>query len=200
VEVPGHNNEARKSKSNRDIFRLGSCLYRGVESYADEVVKIGKVFGSLLGNNTTIAHSIFVPLGGVCSSGLIRMMLDIDSWLQSGDIRSPYSLSRSCDFLWQALLGSPGDTDLTSTGERIYFLPENMHSPKKIHFVSSALKSALPCSISRISSDLEQKIIGLYRGVESYADEVVKIGKVLGSLLGNNTTIAHSIFVPLGGV
>jgi hypothetical protein len=82
--------------------------------------------------------------------------------LQSGGIRSPYALSRSRDLLWRALLDSNGDTDLTSTGERVYFLPENVHSPKKIRFVSSALRKALPCSIGRISSDLEQKIIGQF--------------------------------------
>jgi hypothetical protein len=108
-----------------------------------------------------------VPLGGICSAGLIRMMIDIDSWLQSGDNRSPYALACTPDTLWRSLLaggGGGGHTDRTCTGERVYFLPENTHSPKNIRFVSRALVSALPPKITELSSDTEKTIIRCFLG------------------------------------
>jgi hypothetical protein len=155
-ELPGLIQEFLADNKGRIVLPEGSLVLfsslshlasRGVESYAEEVVKITKVITSMLGHTTLTAHSIFVPLGGICSAGLIRMMIDTDSWLQSGDNRSPYALACTRDTIWRSLLAGgeeAGHTDRTCTGERIYFLPENTHSPKKIRFVSRALVSALP--------------------------------------------------------
>jgi hypothetical protein len=92
------------------------------------------------------------------------MMIDIDSWLQSGDNRSPYALTRTRDTIWRSLLAEGGHTDRTCTGERIYFLPENTHSPKKIRFVSRALVSPLPPKITGLSSYTERTIIRCFLG------------------------------------
>jgi hypothetical protein len=112
-ELPGLIKEFFADNKGRIVLKEGSLVLfsslshlasRGVESYAEEVVKITKVITSMLGHTTLTAHSIFVPLGGICSVGLIRMMIDIDSWLQSCDNRSPYALARTRDTLWRSLL------------------------------------------------------------------------------------------------
>jgi hypothetical protein len=168
-ELPGLLKEFFADHKGRIILPEGSLVLfsslshlanRGVESYADEVVKSNRVISSMLGHTTMVAHSIFVPLGGICSSGLIRMMLDVDAWLQSGDTRSPYCLSRTRDIFWRTVLGEGEGSDLGNTGDRIYFLPENTNSPKKIRFISHAMSVALPKKIPQLSTGTEGKIIG----------------------------------------
>jgi hypothetical protein len=98
----------RISLPEGSVVLYGSLCHlavRGLDNYADEVDRTGKTIGSMVGGRgVTTAHNIFVPLGGICSAGLIRMMLDLDCWLQVGDTMTPYSLTRSRNKLWELLL------------------------------------------------------------------------------------------------
>jgi hypothetical protein len=83
---------------------LSHLAARGLDNYADEVVKTNRTITGMVSCQITVAHNIFVPLGGVCSEGLVRMMIDLDSWLQCGDVSVPYALTRSREKLWEQLL------------------------------------------------------------------------------------------------
>jgi hypothetical protein len=146
---------------------LSHLAARGLDNYADEVVRTGKTIGSMVGGRgVTTPHNICVPLGGICSTGLIRMMLDLDCWLQSGETMSPYSLARSRNKLWDLLLehGNIRDTADGSHDERIYYLPESTTSNRKIRFVAPALPLGLPTKLTPMSSSNELKLIEWFLG------------------------------------
>jgi hypothetical protein len=118
------------------------------------------------GGGVTKAHNICVPLGGVCSTGLIRMMLDLDCWLQSGDTMTPYSLTRSRNMLWDLLLENESSSGSAtgSNDERIYYLPENTTSNRKVRFVAPALALGLPSKLGPLSPSSESKLIECLMG------------------------------------
>jgi hypothetical protein len=162
--------DGRISLPEGSVVLYGSLSHlaaRGLDNYADEVVRTGKTIGSMVGGRgVTTAHNICVPLGGICSTGLIRMMLDLDCWLQSGDTMSPYSLARSRNKLWDLLLehGNIMDTDGGSSDKRIYYLPESTTSNRKIRFIAPALALGLPTKLSALSPSKEIELIGCFLG------------------------------------
>jgi hypothetical protein len=167
-ELPGLLKEFFVSQDGKVRLPEGSAILfgalshlaaRGLDNYADEVVKTYKTIGALVHGQITTAHNIMVPLGGVCSDGLIRMMIDLDCWLQGSDTNTPYALSRTRELLWQTLLDSVPRDCFGSTGEKIYFIPESPISNRKIRFVAQALTGGLPRSIGALSEDAELKIM-----------------------------------------
>jgi hypothetical protein len=53
---------------------------------------------------------------------LIRMMIDLDSWLQCGDVSVPYALRRVRHLFWQAMLNEEEMTDINQIngGENLF--------------------------------------------------------------------------------
>jgi hypothetical protein len=51
---------------------LSHLAMRGLENYAEETVRIFKVFSNMLKSGCSMAHVVHAPLGGVRSDGLIR--------------------------------------------------------------------------------------------------------------------------------
>jgi hypothetical protein len=138
---------------------LSHLATRGLDNYADEVVKTNRTITGLVSCQITVAHNIFVPLGGVCSEGLVRMMIDLDSWLQCGDVSVPYALTRSMERLWEQLLELGEDFSNCGGGDRMYFLPENPVSNRKIRFHSPALAVQIPKKIKPIPVEIENCIV-----------------------------------------
>jgi hypothetical protein len=147
---------------------LSHLAARGLDNYADEVVRTGKTIGSMVGGRgVTTAHNILYVFrwGGICSTGLIRMMLDLDCWLQSGDTMSPYSLARSRNKLWDLLLEHCNITDAGGfSDERIYFLPESTSSNRKIRFIAPALALGLRTKLAALSPSKENELIECFLG------------------------------------
>jgi hypothetical protein len=138
---------------------LSHLAARGVENYAEEVVRTRRVLTGMLGSAINLAHSIFVPLGGLCSAGLIRMMVDLDSWLNSNSSDISFSLIKAREALWNILLEGVDLTDSSASGERIYFLPEHSNSAKKMPFSAGELAGGLPKTLPPLSQEKEEKII-----------------------------------------
>jgi hypothetical protein len=98
-ELPGVLKEFFGNKSG--YLPEGSALFfgslshlalRGIETYAEEVVKMYKVFLNMLTGGCSVAHVVHVPLGGVKSESLVRDMYDMDAWLRSGIVGSMLAL------------------------------------------------------------------------------------------------------------
>jgi hypothetical protein len=138
---------------------LSHLAARGLDNYADEVVKTNRTITGLVSCQITVAHNIFVPLGGVCSEGLVRMMIDLDSWLQCGDVSMPYALTRSRERFWEQLLELGNDYSNSGGGDMMYFLPENPVSNRKIQFHSPALAVQIPKKIKQILVEVENCIV-----------------------------------------
>jgi hypothetical protein len=88
------------------ILYFGSLSHlsmRGIETNAEEVVKLYKVFTNMLTGGCSVAHAVAVPLGGVKSEGLVRNLYDLDSWLCSGIVGNMLSLPVTRAKLWQII-------------------------------------------------------------------------------------------------
>jgi hypothetical protein len=82
---------------------LSHLALRGLENYAEETVKMLKVFSNMLRGGCSVAHVVLVPLGGIASAGLVRDLYDMDSWLRSGVVSNLMSLPASRETLWRTL-------------------------------------------------------------------------------------------------
>jgi hypothetical protein len=82
---------------------LSHLASRGLESYAEEVVKIFKVFSNMLSRGCSLSHSISVPLGGVDGEGLVRDLYDLDCWLRGGAVSTFLSLLNSRSSFWKVV-------------------------------------------------------------------------------------------------
>jgi hypothetical protein len=109
---------------------------RGLETYAEEVVKMHKVFSSMLPGDCSIAHVVHVPLGGIESGNLIRDMYDLDSWLRSGAVSSQLTLPKSRENFWNVIKDENTDHSNSCTAERTFFIPESYKNSHKIRTVS----------------------------------------------------------------
>jgi hypothetical protein len=62
------------------LLMFGSLSHlgkRGLESYAEECIKLQKVFTNMLPKTCSVTHLLVVPLGGIESAGMIRDLYDL---------------------------------------------------------------------------------------------------------------------------
>jgi hypothetical protein len=78
---------------------------RGIENYAEEVVKTFKIFSNMLTRGCSVSHMVFVPVGGIDSTGLVRDLYDLDCWLRSGAVSNYLSLPSSRATFWKVVRG-----------------------------------------------------------------------------------------------
>jgi hypothetical protein len=120
---------------------------------------MGKVFSNMLHRSCSITHSIFLPLGGVGSPGIIRDMYDIDCWLKSGSVSSSFSLPATRSAVWEVFRDENIIVDQPEINhvDRTLYMPESSTESKKIRTISAGI--ALPNKIKPISPEGEKKII-----------------------------------------
>jgi hypothetical protein len=132
---------------------------RGIETYAEEVVKNFKIFTNMLARGCTVAHTVHFPLGGTESESVIRDAYDLDAWLRSGVVGQMLSLPVSRECFWKVVVEDCGNTSVNNTGERIYFLPESISNSRKIRTVSGSLENKLPEKILPLSENSEKILV-----------------------------------------
>jgi hypothetical protein len=146
----------------------GSVLYfgslshlslRGLETYAEEVVKMFKVFTNMLTSGCSVAHTVHFPLGGVRSEGLIRDMYDLDAWLRSGIVGAMLSLPVTRENFWKVVRAESERLATASTAERTLFLPEAINNSHKMRTISGSVEGLLPASIEPLSEQAEKKLV-----------------------------------------
>jgi hypothetical protein len=134
---------------------LSHLVSRGPENYAEEA----KVFSNMLDRSCSITHTVFLPLGGVESPGIIRDMYDVDCCLKSGSISSSFSLPATRNAVWRVFCEENGeDQNLIEHCERTLFMPESLKESKKIRTVAGNI-SQLPKKLKPVSAEGELKII-----------------------------------------
>jgi hypothetical protein len=139
---------------------LSHLVSRGPENYAEEAVKMGKVFTNMLHVSCSVTHNIFLPLGGggVTLPRIIRDMFDVDSWLRAGTVSSSFSLPKTRATVWKTLCEENCDSAKRLHLERTLYLPESLQESKKIRTISAEIPN-LPENFKPISPEGEAKII-----------------------------------------
>jgi hypothetical protein len=153
---------------------LSHLAMRGLESYAEETVRAYKVFSNMLKSGCSVAHVVYVPLGGIQSDGLIRDLYDLDSWLRSGIISTAASLPASRECFWRLAVEEYPVRSKENNMEHALFMPESLTKSNKIRIVSGATSNLLPDSIGPVSENFEKELISciLNEISETYAIEV----------------------------
>jgi hypothetical protein len=129
---------------------------RGLENYAEECVKLQKVFTNMLPRTCSITHLLVVPLGGIESAGLIRDLYDLDCWLRVNTGTNVPSLPAARTKLWEILNSS--NTGTGTHSDRTLFLPESLTSSNKIRTISGR-PPVVPEKIEPISEKDEVSIV-----------------------------------------
>jgi hypothetical protein len=153
---------------------LSHLAMRGLKNYAEETVRIFKVFSNMLKSGCSIAHIVHAPLGGVQSNGLIRDMYDLDSWLRSGNITTMASLPATRECFWRLVSRDSCVASTSNTMERAMFLQENISNSSKIRVISGSVNECLPAIIEPLSEQSEIDLIGcmMQEIAENYAIEI----------------------------
>jgi hypothetical protein len=138
---------------------LSHLAMRGIETYAEEVVKLYKVFTNMLAGGCSVAHAVVVPLGGIQSEGLVRDLYDLDSWLRSGIVGNMLSLSVTREKLWKIIGRECRRWADNATGERSLFMPENYTNSHKIRTISRAVGEPMPAEIEPLLAGGERELI-----------------------------------------
>jgi hypothetical protein len=132
---------------------------RGLESYADECVKMKKVFTNMLPKSCIVTHVALLPLGGLVGAATVRDLYDLDSWLLGaggGDASLPAARAE----LWRACLGDDVSIlDEKTNLTRVHFMPESIHSSTKVRTLSGAPHAPLPAELRPMTEESERKII-----------------------------------------
>jgi hypothetical protein len=126
------------------LLMFGSLSHlgkRGLESYAEECVKLIKVFSNMLPKTCSVTHLLAVPLGGIESEGLIRDLYDLDCWLRISTGTNIPSLPAARAKLWEIL--SSNNTPAGSQSDRTLFMPESLASSTKVRTISEKPQSVL---------------------------------------------------------
>jgi hypothetical protein len=128
---------------------LSHLALRGLENYAEEAVKMLKVFSNMLKSGCSVAHAVLLPLGGILSAGLVRDLYDLDSWLRSGVVSNLMSLPASREALWRTLnlSNNVSASVQAANAERVMFMPETFKNSSRIRMISGEIEN-LPASIS----------------------------------------------------
>jgi hypothetical protein len=133
------------------LFGLLSHLsLRGLETYAEEVVKSFKIFTSMMAGGCSVAHTVQFPLGGIESDGVVRDLYDLDAWLRSGVVGAMLSLPITREKFWRVVRSESALLANQCTSKRVLFLPENISNSHKIRIIAGS-----------IDSELQEKIIPL---------------------------------------
>jgi hypothetical protein len=138
---------------------LSHLQLRGIEHYAEEVVKNYKILSSMLAGGCSVAHVVSVPLGGVESEATVRDLYDLDAWLRSGLISTMASLPQSRTKFWNVIGRENPEPASNNTGERVMYMPESFTVSKKTRLVSGNIDGLLPAKIRPISPEGEAEII-----------------------------------------
>jgi hypothetical protein len=165
-ELPGVLKEFFGNRSG--YLPEGSILYfgslsqlsmRGIETYAEEVVKLFKVFTNMLTGGFSVAHTVCFPLGGIRGEGLIRDLYDLDAWLRSGIVGTMLSLPLTREKFWEIVKIESGMVSTSNTAERTLFLPETISNSHKIRTVSGSVEGLLPGKITPLSESNEKELV-----------------------------------------
>jgi hypothetical protein len=156
---------------------LSHLALRGLENYAEETVKMFKVFSNMLKGGCSVAHVLLVPLGGIASAGLVRDLYDMDSWLRSGVVSNLTCLPASREVLWRTLENANkiALSIRAANAERVLYMPENFKTSSKIRMVSGEIDN-LPVSISPLTEEDERCIMEqlLSEIADTYAIDINK--------------------------
>jgi hypothetical protein len=125
---------------------LSQLANRGLDDYAVETVKLHKILTNMVSKACSIMHLVFLPLGGIESSGLIRDLYDLDAWLRNGTSSITVSLPHTRSTLWSELRGDSKEASGCSSGERVLNLPESISSGRKIKTLSLKIDPPPPGS------------------------------------------------------
>jgi hypothetical protein len=131
----------------------------GIETYAEYVVKLYKVFHNMLAGGCSVVHAVAVPLGGIKSEGLVRDLYDLDSWLHSAIVGNMLSLPTTREKLWKIIGRECKRWADSATGERALFMPENYTNSHKIRTISGEVGEPLPAEIELLSARGEKELI-----------------------------------------
>jgi hypothetical protein len=137
---------------------LSHLAARGLENYAEEVVRTFKSFANMLSRGCSVTHNVIVPLGGIDSEGLIRDLYDLDCWLRSGAVSTFLSLPNARAKLWTVVRDENNDLCGAVAKERVLFLPESYTNSRKIKTISGEI-SNVPVKIKPLSAAGEASII-----------------------------------------
>jgi hypothetical protein len=140
------------------LLMFGSLSHlgkRGLENYAEECVKMNKVFGNMLPKTCSVTHLLAVPLGGIESEGLIRDLYDLDCWLRISTGTNIPSLPAARTKLWEIL--SASNTPAGPQTDRTLFLPESLSSSTKVRTISEKPES-VPAKIGPMN-DKDEKVV-----------------------------------------
>jgi hypothetical protein len=130
----------------------------GLENYAEECVKMKKVFTNMLPKSCIVTHVVLLPLGGLVGAAVIRDFYDLDSWLIGAGGGGSLPVARA--ELWRACLGGSGSTSGENSNDtRVHFMPESIHSSSKVRTLSGAPHVPLPAKFGPVMEEMERKII-----------------------------------------
>jgi hypothetical protein len=132
---------------------------RGLETYAEEVVKSFKVFTNMLPGGCTVVHTVHIPLGGIVGEALMRDTYDLDSWLRSGVAGLMLSLPKSREQFWKIVRKDCVNFLEHPMCERVFFLPESIQNSHKVRTVSGSTDSVLPERIEPFSETSEKELV-----------------------------------------
>jgi hypothetical protein len=132
---------------------------RGLETYAEEVVKMFKIFTNMLTSGCSVVHTVHFPLGGIQPEGLIRDMYDLDAWLRSSIVGAMLSLPLTREKFWQVVRWESERLATASTAERTLFLPEAINNSHKIRTISGSVEGLLPATIEPLTEQSEKKLV-----------------------------------------
>jgi hypothetical protein len=138
---------------------LSHLANRGLDDYAVETVKLHKILTNIVSRACSITHLVFLPLGGIESSGLVRDLYDLDAWLRNGTSSFTVSLPHTRSTLWAELKGSTTEASGSSSGERVLYLPESIGNGRKIKTLSHRIDPPFRTRSPPLTQKAEQKII-----------------------------------------
>jgi hypothetical protein len=183
---------------------LSHLALRGLETYAEEVVKSFKTFSGMLGGGVTVAHMVHFPLGGIESEGLIRDMYDLDAWLRSGVAGTMLSMPISREQFWKIMVDDSMELSVTNTHERTLFMPENFTNSHKIRTISGSVAGMLPAKIEPMPERSERKLVAVLMNEinEKFSVEVngnPVLDRCSGDVVFSNNNCNASRIIAIGG-
>jgi hypothetical protein len=138
---------------------LSHLALRGLETYAEEVVKMFRVFSNMLSGGCSVAHTVHFPLGGIESDCIIRDMYDLDSWLRSGIVGVMLSLPASRELFWKIVREDNMTTTNQNCGERTLFLLVAIDNSQKICTVSGCISDGIPALMKPFPEQSEEQLV-----------------------------------------
>ena len=85
------------------VVLVGSVTHlslSGLSNYAEELVKVIRSISVSAGQGTTVIPSVPLFLGGITCPVLVRLLMDIDSWILSSQLPPNLSLPVTRNLVW----------------------------------------------------------------------------------------------------